>query len=75
MEKHIRPAPNEIKERFLLNTREGESSEYLAVLWKMSEHCNFEEKVNENIRNHLGVRVEDEKMQKRAEDVNIEKDY
>lgn len=69
MERHIRPAPNEIHERFLFNTRdkqEGESiSEYVATLRKMSEHCNFEEKVNEHIRDRLVVGVKDEKIQER----------
>ena len=67
MERHIRPAPNVIHGRFLFNTRdkkEDESiSEYVTLWRKMSEHCNFEEKVNEHIRDHLVVGVKDEKIQ------------
>ena len=69
MERHIRLAPNVIHERFLFNTRakkEDESiSEYVTLLRKMSEHCNFEEKVNEHIRDRLVVGVKDEKIQER----------
>ena len=66
MERHIRPAPNEIHEHFLFNTRnkkEGDSSEYVAVLRKISAHCNFEEKINKHIRDRLIVVVKDEKIQ------------
>ena len=69
MESHIRPALNVIHERFLFNTRdkkEDESiSEYVTLLRKMSEHCNFEEKVNEHLRDRLVVGVKDEKIQER----------
>ena len=69
MERHIRPAPNVIHERFLFNTsdkKEDESiSEYVTLLRKMSEHCNFEEKVNEHIRDRLVVGVKEEKLQER----------
>ena len=69
MEKHIRPAPNVIHERFLFNTRnkkEDESiSEYVTLLRKMSEHCNFEKKVNEHRCDRLVVGVKDEKIQER----------
>ena len=69
MERPIRPAPNVIDEKFLFNTRdkkEDESiSEYVTLLRKMSEHCNFEKKVNEHIRDCLVVGVKDEKIQER----------
>ena len=66
MERHIRPTTNVIHERFLFNTRdkkEDESiSEYVTLLRKMSEHCNFEKKVNEHIHDRLVVGVKDEKI-------------
>ena len=38
-------------------------SKYVTLLRKMSEHCNFEEKVNEHIRDRLVVGVKNEKIQ------------
>ena len=69
IERHIRPALNIIHERFLFNTRDKKKdasiSEYMTLLRKMSEHCNFEEKVNKHIRDRLVVGVKDEKIQER----------
>ena len=69
MERHIRPALNGVHERFLFNTRDKKEdksiSEYVTLLRKILEHCNFEEKVNEHIRVHLVVGVKDEKIQER----------
>ena len=46
------------------NKKEGNSiSEYVAVLRKISEPCNFKEKVKEDIQNRLVLGVKDEKIQ------------
>ena len=59
--RHIWPTSNEINDK-----KKGDSiSEYEAVLWKMSEHCNFEEKANEYIRDRFCfffVEVKDQKI-------------
>ena len=69
MKRHLKPAPNVIHERFMFNTRdkkEGESiNEYVAVLRKMSEHCDFQDKVSECIRDRLVVGLKDSKIQER----------
>ena len=39
----------------------------MTLLRKMSEHCNFEKKVNEHICDHLVVGVKDEKIQERLQ--------
>ena len=69
MKTHLHPAPNEIAERFRFNSRvrkETESiSQYVMALRKLSEHCNFADKVNEHIRDRLVCGVRNEKVQQR----------
>ena len=52
MKDHLQPKPNEIAERYVFYNRErkdGESTkEYVAELRKLSEHCNFGEKLDES---------------------------
>lgn len=65
MERHIHPVPNEIHEHFLFYSSEKSDSEaisqYVAMLKKLSEKCNFGNKINEHFRDRLLVGVRDEK--------------
>ena len=51
---HINPKPNEIAQRFVFYRRDrraGESvKDYIAQLRKLSEHCNFADKLEEHLR-------------------------
>ena len=69
MELHIRPAPNEIHERFLFYSRDRKDHEsigqYIAELRKLSENCSYGDKLNEQLRDRLVVGVRNEKIQQR----------
>ncbi len=51
---HINPPPNVISQRFLFHRRERRTGEtvktYVAELRKLSEHCNFGERLEEDLR-------------------------
>jgi hypothetical protein len=69
MERHANPMPNEIAERYVFNSRsrkENETiSDYITVLRKLSEHCNYGDKLGEQIRDWLVCGVRNEKIQQR----------
>ena len=69
MRGHLHPAPNEIAERFMFNSRvrrDTESiSQYVMELRRLTEHCNDADKVNEQIRDRLVCGVKNEKIQQR----------
>ena len=51
---HLDPKPNEISQRFVFYRRDRRSGEtvkdYIAELRKISEHCNFDTRLEENLR-------------------------
>ena len=69
MKDHLQPKPNEIAERYVFYNRErkdGESiKDYVAELWKLSEHCNFGEKLEESLRDKLVCGMNIEKIQQK----------
>ena len=69
MQDHLHPAPNEIAEQFIFNSSDRKDSEsisqYVMMLRKLSEHCNFADKVNEHIRDRLVCGVRNVKIQQR----------
>lgn len=69
MTDHLQPKPNEIAQRYMFykrNRREDESiKDYVAELRKLSEHCNFGEKLNESIRDKLVCGLNKEKIQQK----------
>ena len=69
MQGHLYPAPNPIAERFKFNNRDRQASEtisdYVAVLRKLSEHCNYGDTLDDMIRDRLVCGVRDEKIQQK----------
>ena len=69
MKEHLYPARNPIAERFKFNTRDrlpNESiAEYLAVLRRLSEHCEYGTTLNQMLRDRLVCGVKYEKIQQR----------
>ena len=69
MQLHLHPAPNEIHQRFLFNSRVRKDSEsisqFVATLRKLSEKCNYGDKLNEQIRDRLVCGVWHERIQQR----------
>ena len=69
MRGHLHPAPNEIAERFMFYSRERRDTEsisqYIVELRKLTEHCNFGDRVNEQIRDRLVCGVKNEKIQQK----------
>ncbi len=61
------PKPSIIVQRFQFNTRvrtKGESiATYVAALWKLAEHCNYGDSLNEMIRDRLVCGVEHDVIQ------------
>ena len=68
MKDHLQLKPNEIAQRYVFYKRErkmGESiKDYVAELRKLSEHCNFGEKLDESLCNKLVCGL-NEKIQQR----------
>ena len=66
---HKEPAPSVIVRRFQFNTRNqkaGESiAEYIAVLRKAAEHCNYGDSLSEMIRDRLVCGITNTTVQKR----------
>ena len=69
MEGHLHPSPNPIAERFRFNTRDRQPSEtiseYMAVLRKLSEHCEYNKTLEDMLRDRLVCGVKNEKIQHR----------
>jgi hypothetical protein len=69
MKDHLKPKPLTIAERFKFNRRrqqEGESiAQFLAELRKLAETCDFEAKLNEQLRDRLVEGLRSEPIQKR----------
>ena len=66
---HINPKPNEISQRFVFYRRDrrvGESvKDYVAELRKLSEHCNFNEKLEEHLRDKFVCGLNDGVVQQK----------
>ena len=66
---HLQPKPNEIAQRYVFYKRDrraGESvNEYVAELRKLSEHCNFANNLEENLRDKFVCGLNDEKVQQK----------
>ena len=69
VKKHLNPKPNPISERFKFYSRYRKTSEsianYVASLRQLTEHCGFEQRVNEMIRDRLVCGVNHKKIQQR----------
>jgi len=66
---HFQPAPSPIVERFKFHSRSrkpGESvADFVAELRRLSEHCKFENTLNDMIRDRLVCGIDDDALQKR----------
>ena len=69
LQKHLNPTPLEIAERFRFykrNQQEGESVlNYVAVLRKLTTHCNFGSNLDETLRDRLVCGLNNQQIQKR----------
>ena len=67
--KHFSPKPSEVVERFKSHSRNRKDGEgvaaYVAGLRKLTEHCNFGEKLPEMSRHRLVCGINGEKIQRR----------
>ena len=80
VEKHMNPAPSVIVSRFKFHSRKrkaGESvSAFVAELRHLMEHCQYAEKLAENLRDQLVLGVNNEQIQRRLlaeNDLTLEK--
>ena len=66
---HINPKPNEIAQRFVFYKRDRRTGEtvkdYVAELRKLSEHCNFSEKLEEHLRDKFVCGLNDGVVQQK----------
>ena len=66
---HINPKPNEISQRFVFYRRDRRNGEtvkdYVAELRKLSEHCNFNEKLEEHLRDKFVCGLNDGVVQQK----------
>ena len=66
---HINPKPNEIAQRFVFYRRDRRSGEsvkdYVAQLRKLSEHCNFADKLEEHLRDKFVCGLNDGAVQQK----------
>ena len=66
---HINPKPNEISQRFVFYRRDRKTGEtvkdYVANLRKLSEHCNFSEKLEEHLRDKFVCGLNDARVQQK----------
>ena len=66
---HINPKPNEISQRFVFYRRDRRSGEsvkdYVAQLRKLSEHCNFANNLEENLRDKFVCGLNDAPVQQK----------
>ena len=69
MNSHYNPKPSEIVQRFKFHCRSRKSGEsvpnFIAELRHLSEHCNFEDQLENQLRDRLVCGINDVKMQKR----------
>ena len=77
---HKEPTPSVIVQRFQFNTRNQRPSvlilEYIAVLRKEAEHCNYGKSLSEMLRNRLVCGITNNAVQKRLlaeKDLTLEK--
>ena len=80
LEKHFEPKPCEIVERFRFNTCERKETQttgdYVAELRKLSEFCNYNNKLDEHIRDRLVCGIKDNRIERRLlseGDFNLQK--
>ena len=69
MVEHLNPKPNEIAQRYVFYKRDRRNGEtvkdYVAALRKLSEHCNFAEKLEDHLRDRFVCGLNDEKVQQK----------
>ena len=69
VQEHHHPKPSAIVQRYHFHSRfrqEGESiSTYVSELKKLSEHCNFQDSLNDMLRDRLVCGVNDARLQRR----------
>ena len=66
---HLNPKPNEIAQRYVFYKRDRRAGEtvkdFVAELRKLSEHCNFAEKLDDHLRDKFVCGLNDEKVQQK----------
>ena len=66
---HLDPKPNEISQRFVFYRRDRRSGEnvknYIAELRRLSEHCNFQTKLEEHLRDKFVCGLNDGAVQQK----------
>ncbi|XP_062297408.1 uncharacterized protein K02A2.6-like [Scomber scombrus] len=69
LKEHFNPKPSEIVQRFKFNSRNRKNGEtvmeYVAVLRKLSQDCNYGDKLSEMIRDRLVCGIGDDRIQRR----------
>ena len=80
MLEHLNPKPNEIAERYKFHKRDRKPDEsvstYVAVLRKMSEHCGFGDRLNEQLRDRFVCGINSQRVLQRLigmRDLTLEK--
>ena len=66
---HLSPKPNEIAQRYVFYKRDRRTGEtvkdYVAALRKLSEHCNFADKLEDHLRDKFVCGLNDERLQQK----------
>ena len=69
MIEHLNPKPNEIAQRYVFYKRDRRNGEtvkdYVAALRKLSEHCNFADKLEDHLRDKFVCGLNDERVQQK----------
>ena len=69
LSKHFEPKPCEIVERFRFNScnrkEEQSTADYVAELRRLSEFCNYGDKLDEHLRDRLVCGIKDNRIQRR----------
>ena len=69
MRDHLQPKPNEISQRYVFYKRDRKVDEsikdYVAELRKLSEHCNFNQNLEDSLRDKLVCSLNDKKIQQK----------
>lgn len=80
MKEHLKPAPNEIAERFRFFKRDRTSGEsvngYITELRRLSEHCDFKDELNTYLRDRFVCGLNSESVQQKllaTKDLTLEK--
>ena len=80
MQDHLQPKPNQIAERYRFYKRDRKTGEtvadYIAILRKLSEHCEFGDKLEEYLRDRLVCGLNSERVQQKllaTQDLNLKK--